>query len=181
MTALRPGEPDGLSTAEVDRLHAYGPELRRRCERLAACGIPLTLEHGDLWPGNFLVDDATCTIIDWEDVAIGHPFISLAPLIVGLGMFQPRLSSPEVTQRLERAYLAPFAGLAPPERLLEALRLAGPLSFVDMAVRYRGQRPSVVRLHPWMRDLVPHTLRLALAQLDTEEGTRPTPPRRAGR
>ncbi len=162
VTALRPGEPDGLSAAEVDRLRAYGPEL-------------------DLWPGNVLVDDATCAIIDWEDVAIGHPFISLAPLIVGLGMFQPRLSSPEVTQRLERAYLAPFAGLAPPERLLEALRLAGPLSFVDMAVRYRGQRPSVVRLHPWMRDLVPHTLRLALAQLDTEEGTRPTPPRRAGR
>jgi len=181
VTALRTGEPDGLSAAEVDRLRAYGPELRRRCERLAACGIPLTLEHGDLWPGNVLVDDATCAIIDWEDVAIGHPFISLAPLIVGLGMFQPRLSSPEVTQRLERAYLAPFAGLAPPERLLEALRLAGPLSFVDMAVRYRGQRPSVVRLHPWMRDLVPHTLRLALAQLDTEEGTRPTPPRRAGR
>src|SRR5258705_462082 len=113
--------------------------------------------------------------------ALGCPTRGLAPLIVGLGMFQPRLSSPEVTQRLERAYLAPFAGLAPPERLLEALRLAGPLSFVDMAVRYRGQRPSVVRLHPWMRDLVPHTLRLALAQLDTEEGTRPTPPRRAGR
>jgi aminoglycoside phosphotransferase (APT) family kinase protein len=169
LTALRPGEPDGLSTAEVDRLHAYGPELRRRCERLAACGIPLTLEHGDLWPGNFLVDDATCAIIDWEDVAIGHPFISLAPLIVGLGMFQPRLSSREVTQRLERAYVARFAGLVPPERLLEALRLAGPLSFIDMAVRYRYQRPSVVRLHPWMRDLVPQTTRLALAQLDTEE------------
>jgi aminoglycoside phosphotransferase (APT) family kinase protein len=169
VTALRPGEPDGLSAAEVDRLHAYGPELRRRCERLAACGIPLTLEHGDLWPGNFLVDDATCAIIDWEDVAIGHPFISLAPLIVGLGMFQPRLSSREVTQRLERAYVARFAGLVPPERLLEALRLAGPLSFIDMAVRYRYQRPSVVRLHPWMRDLVPQTLRLALAQLDTEE------------
>ena len=181
ITALRPGEPDGLSAAEVDRLRAYGPELRRRCERLAACGIPLTLEHGDLWPGNVLVDAATCAIIDWEDVAIGHPFISLAPLIVGLGMFQPRLSSPEVMERLERAYLAPFAGLAPPQRLLEALRLASPLSFVDMAVRYRDQRPSVVRLHPWMRDLVPHTLRLALAQLDTEKGTRPTPPPRAGR
>ena len=121
---------------------------------------PLTIEHGDLWPGNFLVDDASCAIIDWEDVAIGHPFISLAPLIVGLSMFQPRLSSREMTQRLERAYLAGFASLAPPERLREAFRLAAPLSFIDMAVRYRRQRPSVVRLHPWMRDLVPQTLRL---------------------
>jgi len=78
-------------------------------------------------------------------------------------------SSLEVTQRLERAYLAGFAGVAPPERLREAFRLAAPLSFVDMAVRYRDQRPSVVRLHPWMRDLVPQTLRLALAQLDADD------------
>jgi len=168
-TGLRLGEPDGLSACEVERLRTWAPELRRRCQRLADDGMPLTIEHGDLWPGNFLVDDASCALIDWEDVAIGHPFISLAPLIVGLSMFQPRLASPEVTQRLEHAYLAGFAGLAPPERLRAAFRLAAPLSFVDMAVRYRRQRPSVVRLHPWMRDLVPQTLRLALAQLDAEE------------
>jgi hypothetical protein len=34
-------------------------------------------------PANFFVGDATCAIIDWEDVAIGHPFIGPAPLIVG--------------------------------------------------------------------------------------------------
>jgi hypothetical protein len=38
-----------------------------------------------------------------------------------------------------------------------------------MAVRYRSQPPSVVRLHPWMRDLVPLSLRLALARLDADE------------
>ena len=168
VAGLRPGEPDGLSASEVDRLHARASELRRRCEQLAACGIPPTIEHGDLWPGNVLVDDATCGIIDWEDVAIGHPFLSLAPLIVGLSIYQPRLASPAVTRRLERAYEAGFTDLAPPERLREALRCAAPLSFVDMALRYRSQRPSVVRLHPWMRDLVPQTLRLALAQLDAE-------------
>jgi Phosphotransferase enzyme family len=74
--ALRPGEPDGLSGAEFARLQALVPVLRRRCERLTACRIPLTLEHGDLWPGNFLVDQSTCVIIDWEDVAIAHPFFS---------------------------------------------------------------------------------------------------------
>ena len=167
--ALRPGEADGLSGSEIDRLRARAPDLRRRCERLAAQDIPLTIEHGDLWPGNILIDDATCAIIDWEDVAIGHPFLSLAPLVVGLSIYQPRLSSPEVTRRLERTYAAPFVDLAPPDRLRDALRLAAPLSFVDMAIRYRAQRPSVTRLHPWMRDLVPQTLRLALAQLDAEE------------
>ena len=37
--------------------------------------------------------------------------------------------------------------------------------FFDMAVRYRHRPPSVVRLHPWMRDLVPQALRLALARV----------------
>lgn len=170
VTALRPGEPGGLSAGEADRLYACVPELRRRCERLAAYDVPLTLEHGDLWPGNILVDDETCAIIDWEDVAIGHPFISLAPLIVGLGIFQPGISSRAASERLEQAYLAGFAGFASPQRLREALRLAGPLGFIDMAVRYRRQRTSVVQVHPWMRDLVPQTLRLALAQLDSERG-----------
>ena len=162
-----------LAAPDVDRLRARGPELRRRCERLAACGIPPTIEHGDLWPGNILIDGGTCGIIDWEDVAIAHPFLSLAPLIVGLELYQPQLGSPEVTRRLERAYVAGFAGLAPAGRLREALRMAAPLSFIDMALRYRWQRPSAVRLHPWMRDLVPQTLRLALAQLEAEEGETP--------
>lgn len=164
--ALQPGRPDRLSAAEVDRFRAWARELRRRCERLGACGVPLTLEHGDLWPSNVLVDDATCAVIDWEDVAIGHPFLSLAPLTVGRGLSQPSLASPAVAARIEQAYLRSFAGLASPERLVEALRLAGPLGVIDMAARYRSQRPSAVRLHPWMRDLVPQTLRLALAQLD---------------
>jgi Phosphotransferase enzyme family len=160
--ALRQSQPDGLSEAEIERFQALVPVLRQRCDQLAACGIPSTLEHGDLWPANFLVDQGSCAIIDWEDVAIAHPFFSLAPLQVGL--FQSGLSSPTILAGLERAYLAAFADMAPPERLHTALRMAAPLSFIDMAVRYRHQAPSVVRLHPWMRDLVPHTLRLALAR-----------------
>jgi len=158
---LRPGEVDGLSASEIERLQALVPLLQQRCEQLATYGIPCTLEHGDLWPGNFLIDHHTCVIIDWEDVAIAHPFFSLAPLSVGLS--QSGLSSPAVRGRFERAYLAGFAEMAPPARLRMALRLAAPLSFLDMAIRYRQQPPSVVRLHPWMRDLVPQTLRLALA------------------
>src|SRR5205823_2334658 len=159
--ALRPGEPGGLSAAEIARLQACVPLLRRQCEQLAACGIPYTIEHGDLWPANFLVDQDTCMLIDWEDVAIAHPFFSLAPLRVGLS--QSTIAAPAFLDRLEHAYLAAYAELAPPERLRTALHMAAPLSFIDMAVRYRHQPPSVVRLHPWMRDLVPQTLRLALA------------------
>jgi hypothetical protein len=159
--ALRPGEPDGLSATEIDQLQTCVPLLQGHCAQLAACGIPHTIEHGDLWPGNFLVGQDTCVLIDWEDVAIAHPFFSLAPLRVGLS--QSKLSSPALLDRLEHAYLTAYAELAPLEQLRTALDIAAPLSFIDMAIRYKHQPPSVVRLHPWMRDLVPQTLRLALA------------------
>jgi aminoglycoside phosphotransferase (APT) family kinase protein len=161
--ALRPGEPDGLSAAEIERLQALVPWLRQQCEQLAASGMPFTLEHGDLWPGNFLVDHHRCVIIDWEEAVIAHPFFSLAPLRVGL--YQSGISAPTIQDRLERAYLAAFTEIAPAERLYAALHLAAPLSFIDMAWRYRHQAMSMVRLHPWMRDLVPQTLRLALAHI----------------
>src|SRR5262249_6796793 len=69
-----------LSDAELARFHAAVPRLAARCAELAAFGIPDTLEHGDLWPGNVYVAGATSAIIDWEDAAIAHPFLSLAPL-----------------------------------------------------------------------------------------------------
>ncbi len=160
---IRPGEVDGLSHAEAAQLRALVPNLAERCAALRACRIPDSLEHGDLWPGNIFVDAHESTIIDWEDVAIAHPFLSIAPLIVGLG--HAGLASSTNVERLEREYVRAFGSIAPPAELRHALALAAPLSFLDMAVRYREQRPSVVRLHPWMRDLVPQTIRLALARL----------------
>jgi hypothetical protein len=98
-----------------------------------------TERHGDLWPGNFLVDQDTCVIIDWEDVAIAHPFFSLAPLRVGLS--QSTIAAPAFLDRLEHAYLVAYAEHASPERLRTALHIAAPLSFIDMAIRYRPQPP----------------------------------------
>jgi hypothetical protein len=61
--------------------------------------------------------------------------------------------------------LSAFESIASPDQLKRAVGIAVPLCFLDMAARYHRQRPSIVRLHPWMRDLVPQTLRLALSRL----------------
>jgi hypothetical protein len=162
--AFRVGEPEGFEQSEVERMRALVPALTERCDELESYGIAATLEHGDLWPGNFFVNAQSCALIDWEDACVGHPFLSLAPLRVGLRL--AGLDTPAARARLNAAYLAAFAGVAPEERLRGALRAAAPLAFVDMALRYRAQRPSFARLHPWMFDLVPQALRYALELLE---------------
>jgi len=162
VAALRVGERGGLTDAEHRNLRRAVAALQDRCADLAACGVALTLEHGDFWPGNVFVDAASCVVIDWEDAAIAHPFFSLAPLTVGL--MNVGLAEGRNVERIEAAYCAAFESVAPPERLRRALRLAAPLCFLEMASRYREHRASVVELHPWMRDLVPQTVRLALSR-----------------
>jgi len=163
--ALRVGEPDGVTEAQLEQLRDSLPTLERRCVELDGIGVPYTLEHGDLWPGNVFVElsDGACAIIDWEDAAIAHPFLGLAPLTVGLG--NAGLATPDNVAALERAYAAPFESFGSAAQLHGVLSRAGSLCFLDMAVRYRAQRGSMVALHPWMRDLVPYAARLALERL----------------
>ena len=153
----------GLDSTEIAQFRAAAAKLDARCAELAASGVPDSLEHGDLWPGNVFVDGGSSAVIDWEDAAIAQPFLSLAPLIVGLG--NAGIASAANVERVEHAYLRAFEAIVAPPRLRRALALAAPLCFLDMAARYQAQRASVVRLHPWMKELVPQTLRLALARL----------------
>lgn len=162
--AILTGGEEPLTAEEHARFRVAVPDLVARCASLAAVSLPPTIDHGDLWPGNFLVDDTHCALIDWEDAAISHPFLSLAPLRVGL--MQRGGATDADLARLDAAYLSAFAGLKSAAMLESALRDARPLSFMDMALRYGRQRPSVARQHPWMADLVPQAVRLALAALE---------------
>ncbi len=179
--ALLP-RPGGLTQAEHSRFVALAPELLRRCDELAACGIPYSLEHGDFWPGNVFCDDTSCAFIDWEDAVVSHPFFSLAPLTVGL--MNAGLGSSENVARVERAYMSAFVPLAPPDRLRRAIELAMPLCFFDMAARYRRQRPSIVRVasvdaRPGAADgaarAVAAHLRSAIRAFSESRRRRPTP------
>ena len=163
--SLRCGAPEGITEVQLRQLRRALPALQRRCVEMEAMGAGDTLEHGDLWPGNAFVDrtGGTCAIIDWEDAAIAHPFLGLAPLMVGLG--PAGLATAENVSRVERAYAEAFASLGSMTRLRATIERAAPLGLLEMAVRYRAQRGSMVALHPWMRDLVPQVVRLALERL----------------
>ncbi len=56
-------------------------DLPRRFAAIEECGLPDTLVHGDLHPGNVRTDDAgRLTIMDWGDCVLGHPAFDILRL-----------------------------------------------------------------------------------------------------
>ncbi|MEU4593327.1 phosphotransferase family protein [Micromonospora aurantiaca (nom. illeg.)] len=54
--------------------------LDRRLRQVAGCGLPDTLVHGDLHPGNVRGDGGRRTVIDWADSFAGHPAFDILRL-----------------------------------------------------------------------------------------------------
>ncbi len=122
--------PGALSEAEVERLHALRPALLRAAERLAAFGIPETVQHDDLHDRNILVSDGRCLIFDWGDASISHPFLSLRAPFVNLGERFHVPKGDAVLARLRDAYLSHWQSFASLPALVEAYELSRPLAIV---------------------------------------------------
>jgi hypothetical protein len=54
--------------------------LPQRLAAVAACGMPDTLVHGDLHPGNVRSDGTTRVLMDWGDATVGHPALDILRL-----------------------------------------------------------------------------------------------------
>ena len=50
-------------------------------DELAELGLPETLVHGDLHPGNVAHDGDALVLYDWSDAAVAHPFLDAAHLV----------------------------------------------------------------------------------------------------
>jgi hypothetical protein len=118
------GRENGLTEDEFERLQALVPDFAERCGRLAAYGIPETIQHDDLHDGNVFVRDGRYLIFDWGDSCVSHPFHSL---VVTMRALAYRLElppgGPDVL-RLRDAYLEPFRKCGSPDELVEAADLA---------------------------------------------------------
>lgn len=67
--------PDGITGREHAALRALTPQLREWCAELDELGIPASLDHADVHPGNIFA--AGGVPFDWGDAAVAHPFCSL--------------------------------------------------------------------------------------------------------
>jgi hypothetical protein len=100
---------DRLESAERELLPRRAEQLREAISELAAIGVPETLLHGDLHPGNIGVRDGQALAFDWTDAAVSHPFLDLVTFVEK----RPSLSE---DPRLKDAYLAEWGGVRLPRR-----------------------------------------------------------------
>jgi hypothetical protein len=153
-----------LEPAEWESVQRLAPQLSALCVKLSEYNLPNTLLHGDLHMGNVAGRDGTYLFFDWTDGCVGHPFIDM------LHVYFYENSEIEKV-RLRDAYLAQWEAYEPRERLLEAWKIAKPLSALHQAVSYLS---IVGNLEPMVRAELIHGLsdfmRYMLASLSEEVG-----------
>lgn len=89
---------------------------------LGELGIPDTLGHLDLNPGNIIVSPDGCKFLDWAEAYVGHPFFSLEYL---LEHFRRSVGSdPALDAQLLAAYARPWRALFPSDAVARALAVS---------------------------------------------------------
>jgi hypothetical protein len=146
-----------LEAQEVRALRRLAPRFQDLIRRLNALGLPPTLVHGDLHPGNATRLDGKIAYFDWTDACVAHPFVDLHSL---------QWERDEATRvAILGAYLQPWREVAPEEVLQEAVVLARVVTPLHHAVSYATIARS---LEPTSRSELAAThefLREALARM----------------
>ena len=105
------------------------------CERLAAYGIPETIQHDDFHDGQIFVHDRRYLFFDWGDACVSHPFCTLSVTLEG-GL---RWGLDDIEDSVDigpfrDAYLEPFERYAPRAELVEATSIALRLGWIGRAL-----------------------------------------------
>jgi len=113
-----------ISPATLSRceLLALGREITSALGELEDAGIPNTLGHLDLNPGNILVSPTRCVFLDWQAAYIGPPFPSFQYLLEHWHRFRGEDSRHE--ESLVRSYLKHWVRFASTSQIASLCRIA---------------------------------------------------------
>jgi hypothetical protein len=129
-------QPEGLTSAEYRRLCEFTPLFAALCDRLAAYGIPETLQHDDLHDNNILVREGNCMVFDWGDSCISHPFLSLLVILRSAAHTLALEPNAPALLQLRDLYLEPWTHEMPREDLREAFALAYRIGMICRALTW---------------------------------------------
>jgi hypothetical protein len=105
-----------------DELLLLGDSIQSALDGLEALGIPETLGHLDLNPGNLIVSPSRCTFLDWAEAYVGNPFFSLEYLREHLRHTSGTDSAVETN--LVESYCVQWEQVVPTAVVAEGLELA---------------------------------------------------------
>ncbi|MGW0242685.1 phosphotransferase family protein [Micromonospora chalcea] len=137
---------------------AAGPldGLDHRLQRVRDCGLPDTLVHGDLHPGNVRGDGRRRVVIDWADSFVGHPAFDILRLTEDVDA--------DAAARLTGAWARRWRTDVPgsdPHRAVDLLRPVAPLRLAAVYAMFLAAiEPSE---HPYHVHDVPAALARAAA------------------
>jgi hypothetical protein len=144
----------GPHLADVDGLAALVDDLPRRLAAIAGCGLPDTLVHGDLHPGNVRVGGDRLVLMDWGDSTLGHPALDILRLTGGL----PAAESGDLIAAWALRWRRTVPG-SDPQRAVELIR---PVAHLRHAAVYAGFLAAIEPSeHPYHAADVAHHLRAA--------------------
>lgn len=151
--ALAPHRPEAYGVAGLLA------DLDARLDALRECGLPDTLVHGDLHPGNVRGDGDRRMLIDWGDAFVGHPAFDILRLTEGL----ESSTAAWLQRRWSERWRASVPG-CDPERAVALLRPVVALYFAAIYAKF------LVNIEPTERPFhaadVPVCLARAAAEAD---------------
>jgi len=162
-------QPESLTTAEFERLKAFGPRFEQMCARLASSGIPESLHHDDFHDGNIFLQDGRIIFTDWGESAVTHPFFTLVVMLRSVeNSLNVEPEAPQV-QTLRDWYLALWGDYAPISQLRPVVALAERIGYVNRALTWHmliSQLPE--ELKPEYASAVPSYLKEFINSVEPE-------------
>ena len=128
--AARPPTRAALTAGERSDVDRLVDNLPDRLAQVASCGLPDTLVHGDLHPGNWRRDGDRLTLLDWGDVAVGHP-------VFDMRAFVERLEGPGLQARTREHWVRQWRRRVPGSDAARAARLMAPVAELVAAATYQ--------------------------------------------
>jgi hypothetical protein len=126
----RPEVRVALGASDLRAAEELVEGLPGRLDEIAACGLPDTVLHGDMHPGNWRRDGDRLTLLDWGDVGVGNPMVDQRA-------FVERLSDPALRERISALWAQLWAEQVPDADPARAAYLLGPVAQLAAAATYQ--------------------------------------------
>jgi aminoglycoside phosphotransferase (APT) family kinase protein len=115
-----------------DQVLVLGEDIKKAAVAWMDLGIPDTLGHLDLNPGNVVVSDGHCVFLDWAEACIGPPFLTFD--FLRAHFCQTRFADDSATARIAGRYGNKWNSLLSAVAVNDGLRLASLLAPYAYAV-----------------------------------------------